>query len=52
MKIPDILAHGGGYLTLTPIVCMIPPLGGYNLALILTLTIAVRNWFILHAMPN
>ena len=34
----DTLAHGDGYLTLTPIVCVAPTLGGYSLALILILT--------------
>ena len=34
----DTLAHGDGYLTLRPIVCAAPTLGGYSLALILILT--------------
>ena len=34
----DTLAHGDGYLTLMPIVCMTPILGGYSLVLILILT--------------
>ena len=37
-NLADTCAQGDGYLTLTPVVCIAPTLGGYSLALILILT--------------